>query len=127
MRLCNYRLMNAIVVLIKMLVECKYCQFKHLKSAWGLIEHMSHFSATNAPKTLCHPPGPDSKIEHWKGTVNSYTFSHLKYFFDRNPPSKSTIVDCWFLLHFCANQFTKKVPYFIKKKNWYDKSWQLVG
>ena len=25
MRLCNYRLMNAIVFLIKMLVECKYC------------------------------------------------------------------------------------------------------
>ena len=24
MRLCNYRLMNAIVFLIKMLVECKY-------------------------------------------------------------------------------------------------------
>ena len=27
MRLCNYRLMNAIVFLIQMLVECKYCNF----------------------------------------------------------------------------------------------------
>jgi len=28
MRLCNYRLINAIVFLIKMLVECKYYLFE---------------------------------------------------------------------------------------------------
>jgi len=30
MRLCNYRLMNAMVFLIKMLVECKFCALNNI-------------------------------------------------------------------------------------------------